>query len=278
MYVEATVITGSRPFAEGGFDDWQPVVEQAGQLCAQYENGIVELANEFLHATQSDRIHDTGYLQRIGGGLPVPWALGAPNGEIDEPDEHNRYIGAGGSYCSVHLNRGRDFWNQVRRVRELFAVYEAERVPVLNNEPIGAAEAQQPGKRETSPLFFRTMGILNRLFEVGGVFHLESGLQCSPPGPTESACAAAFRDGSLLVSEDDVFDYRNVGHAGSPVQRADGLPYDRGARGYSFIAGDRGYTVLLGTDGDPRVEWGNGWHPVSTAYEEGGLQVLVIRR
>ena len=155
----------------------------------------------------------------------------------------------GGSFVTAHLDRGRDKWNQVRRVRELAVLGDTTRKPVVNNEPIGAAESSQAGRRESDPAFFFCMGALNRVFEVGGVFHSEAGLNGALPGPVQQACAEAFVEGSRIVPADDRLVFKNATWADSPVVKA--RFDDTIIRAYTGVGGSAAWTVLVGLSGIP---------------------------
>lgn len=62
----------------------------------------------------------------------------------------------------------------------------------LIDEPIGAAEHDEPGRRATQADWFGRMGADCRIWGSGGVFHSQSGLQSEPWGPTQRRCAEAF--------------------------------------------------------------------------------------
>lgn len=269
LRVMLTAITGSR----SGYDVRSHLGQLAG-ICNARINCILEAANEYYHPTQSDEVNDPDRLFRLArdaipGGMV--WALGAP--AFDEPQAENTWTIPSGSYVTVHLDRGRDKWNQVRRVRELFAVLEAARKPVINSEPIGAAENAQPGRRENDPAFFFALGALNRLFEIGGVFHSEDGLNGRPLGPVQRQCAEAFVAGSKIIPSASRLDYKNAGFHDSPVKGFDG-----GVRAYSFIAGGEGYTIALGFSGEPAIEWQNGWRPGTVLADLPGVRVWQLAR
>jgi type VI secretion system secreted protein VgrG len=280
LYVEVTCLTdtGASPF------DKMTHLREIATIVRDMPHVLIELANEYPHPTQDSQVHDANWLrQQVGlfaGGAHVV-AIGAPN--EDEPDPGGRWSGTGGHYGTAHLDRGRDKWNQCRRVREIEACSSAGRFPVINNEPIGAAEPGTPGQRRNDPDFFYTLGALNRLFEVGGVFHFQDGLHCSlPVGPTQQQCAAAFIRGShAMDSIPERLTYLNVGHAGSPLAGAtfnEGKPTAGVTRAYSGVSGNRGFAVLVGLEGDPGLKFGNGWSSTGTLDELGGVRILNIKQ
>jgi len=201
------------------------------------------------------------------------------------PYDPHVYPAHGGSYSTAHLDRDRDVWNQLRRVREVFAIDEAHGTPVINNEPIGCAEPGTPGQRYYDPAWAATLGALDRAFGVGGVHHSQAGLMADLPGPIQRQCAAAYIAAFRAVDEaldGEVGEYKNVGHGGSPLVGArfvEGGQADGVVRAYSFIRGDRGVAVLVGAKGDAGLEWGNGWRQTAEVGRwtaEDGRAVVVI--
>ena len=208
------------------------------------------------------------YLAALPRPPGVLVALGASS--HDEPPKGLEYAGA--DYLTAHLDRGRDKWNQVRRVRELLALSEAAGVPVLNNEPIGAGEMSKAGSREIDPAFFFALGALNRLFLGGsGIFHSGSGLMAERLGPNERRCAEAFVAGARIWPGAHRLAYVNVGaDRGGPIVSArfnDGRDEPGCVRSYCGVDGnvddgDQALGVTLGIVGDPELVYGNGWRPL----------------
>lgn len=285
LTVEVTAITDSAT----GYDAREHVRLLAGLLTNR--RGVVfELANEVGHHTQAANITAEN-LRAWGRELVpagLPWAVGAAS--VDEPGEDG-YPTSGGSYSTAHLDRGRDFWNQLRRVREIYSIVESSnpQAPAINNEPIGCAEPGTPGQRLNDPAAFFTLGALERAFSVGGVHHSQAGLMAELPGPVQQQCAAAYVAAHAAVESalpGIAGQYKNVTHEGSPLLSARLVEPNAGdgaVRAYSFISGDRGVTVLVGVKGDAGLQWGNGWRPVRevarmTAADGRACVVLEIGR
>lgn len=274
LYVEVTALTDTK---EGRYDKRHHTLVIA-ELCAQFDNAILELANEAWHPTQDDEVHDFNYLRRLYDLVPrhVICALGAP--DYDEPQNPDVWPEPIGDYLTLHLDRGRDKWNQVRRVRELEAASAQTRRPVLNNEPTGADEldgSQTGRQRINDPAWFFALQLLNRIFEVGGVFHSQAGLNTELPGPVQEECAKAFVRASRLIPVEDRLTFKNTGWADSPIRSAD---FNQVIRAYSGITGNRGWTVFVGLSGDPRIEFQNGWQEVGVTAEVPGVKVIEIAR
>jgi hypothetical protein len=257
LAVEVTALTGT---ADGNYNPGDHLFE-VFRIVAGRTSVTVELANEYKHATQSlvrSKLEQSG---RLMAGDHTLWSVGAP--DTDEPSPEGVYEGRGGRYCTAHLDRGRDFWNQARRVREIFACVEATGVPTLSNEPIGADELDGSVTRKqriNDPAFFATLGALDRAFPgVGGVHHSQAGLEAVLPGPVQQRCADAYVEAFRFVAGilgDDVPLYKNAGHADSPVAHN-----GTATRLYSFVTGGRGVTVGVGANPDEPVQWANGYAP-----------------
>lgn len=239
-------VTANTDAADGAYDVVQHTLE-VSRIVTPYD--ILELANEPWDVEQKLSPEFLRSLPRPAG---IAVALGAA-----QDDESRDYADA--TYVTAHLDRGRPAWNMVRRVRELEALSAVTGKPVLNNEPIGAGEADEPGKRLTDPAVFYAMGALNRLMEVGGGFHSSDGLMAQRLGPQQRRCAEAFIAGSRVIGDTPRLAYRNAGHDGSPVKAIrfnDGDMNQKGCtRAYSGIYGAEGATVAVGIAGDPGIDW-----------------------
>lgn len=257
-------------------------LREVGLICAMFPNATLEGFNEVGHPTQSDIGKDPARaLDACRRHIPagVTWTVGAPNG-TDEPTREGTYPTDGGLFNDAHLDRGRDTYNQVRRVREIAAVSEATKKPAMSGEPIGADEEMGGStgtkQRRNDPGFFYILGLLSRGFEVGTVFHSEAGLQGRLLGPVQRLCADAFVAGFHAIPTQDRLSFINAGWQNSPVATAN---FETGiVRAYSFTAGNRGWTALVGLTGDPRIGWGGGWSPVGTVDERPGVQLIEIHR
>ncbi len=228
-------------------------VEQVASIVRYSENGLLQVANEHYHITQDSRLHDLTFLASL-----APTTTIGENLFTVSPAQDDEAVAPEGQYMTRHLDRSRDTWNMVRRVRELENVSAATGKPVINDEPIGAAEEDIAGRRMSDPQVFFTFGALGRLVGVGSTFHFEDGLHARLPGPRQQSCAGAFIQGTHIMPEEATPTFKNAGWADSPVKSAD---FTKVVRAYSAIGGTAGWTVLVGLSGDPHVEWQNGWRP-----------------
>ena len=280
LVVEFTALTGT---ADHPYDPEQYIADAAAIMRPYKRHVVLELANEYEHGSQDLHYED---LQRWGEThcADLLWAVGAP--PEDEPTPEGVWHGEGGTYGTAHLDRGRDFWNQCRRVREIYACTDASGTPVLDNEPLGADEldGSVTGKqRSNDPAFFACLGALDRGFPgVGGCHHNQAGLDAVLPGPVQQRCAEAYVAAGRAVDAilgTAVPQYKNAGHADSPVVTMTGA-----VREYSFTAGNVGATIGVGEEDGATISWGNGWAPEATVYEcratnaSGRLVVRRVRR
>ena len=250
-------------------------VREIEAIACEYANVVLrEVANEPTHPTQDGRLPPERCADLAEG---FAGAHGYGSGTDDEATDY-----AGGTFVPVHLDRGRDKWNMVRRVRELLMVSETTGKPAFNQEPIGADETSDPGKRESDPAIFYTMGALNRLFLGGaGVFHSTDGLNGHVLRPNQRTCAQAFQNGANVWPGAHRLQYYNVGHSGSPIVSAtfnDGdLSKPGCTRSYCGVDGASGINVTLGIAdmNHPGIEWGNGWR---SGGEIGRMPGVIVYR
>lgn len=252
-------------------------VRLIGEACAAQPACVIEIANEGAHPTQNRSItNDPAILQQLKALIPTlparPVTATASNccGQSDETEHY-----PGGDYITIHRDRGRDEWNNVRRVRELQAVSEISGRFVVDDEPIGAAEADEPGRRESNPSVFFVQGVACRIFEVGCTFHFSDGLQARVPGPVQQAAAEAFIAGTRIVPDDVVLTYKNATWHDSPVKSFD---TSAAVRIYSGVSGARGITMVLGLTGDPRIVWQNGWRVTAELARRPGVVVYAVEQ
>jgi hypothetical protein len=277
LYLEVTCLTGT---AAQKYNKTEHLDHIARDLQG-VTNVLVELANEPYHSSQDDQVHDVTWLRNAGEkhfeARNLPWAVGAAR--TDEPLADG-YPTAFGTYVTAHLRRtgkgSPEHWNMVRRVRELYAIYERHKLPVMNNEPIGWAEREDPGSRTTNASIAFAMGALSRLFDLGLVSHADHGLLCTLPGPVQQRCHDALVDGFKAFPTQASLQYRNVGHSGSPVKDAKFV--DEGGkvvRAYSGVHGKKAWVLPMGAN-EPELELAPGWSMGTTLARRPEIQLLEL--
>lgn len=143
-----------------------------------------EVANESDHGTQGGRL-DKNTLQRLRGYLSGAFVLSA---DIRDGSLSDRLSA---DFDAFHYERSKS-------PADLYQVRNAlANLALFNQEPIGAAEADEPGKRSANVELFRQFGQQNKALGMAGVFHSTQGLNCQPLSGNQLACAKAFLQGSL---------------------------------------------------------------------------------
>jgi hypothetical protein len=138
---------------------------------------------------------------------------------------------------------------------------------VVSDEPIGAGERVDPGRRLTDPSVFFAVALLGRMAGVGNTFHCEDCLHARVPGPTQATCATAFVEGSLVVADSESATLL-AGVGGGPLS-VDQVP---GAAGVyvASVSGGRWHLVLaLGLKPGAAIPWRPRWSATVIAERPG---------
>jgi hypothetical protein len=183
LHVEVVALTGTAVIEV----DIPRFVRAIGEICARHPNALLELANEPGHPTQSASVHDPVYMQSLLQLIPatVPTAIGSV--EYDD-----RF--AAGRYVTWHAPRTRDWPAEIAKGAALVQKFKK---PVINDEPIGAADAAVPGRRDNNPEHFRQGAAASRRAGLGATFHYDGGVQAKPLTRIELACLDAWLAGLM---------------------------------------------------------------------------------
>ena len=181
LYVEVVAFTGTSVIKV----DRAAFVTAIGAICARFGNALLELANEPGHPTQATEMHDPAHLQSLLPLVPkqVPVALGSV-------EYHDGF--AAGRYVTWHSPRGSGWMRQVEEGAELLRKFKK---PLINDEPIGAADVAVPGRRDNDPARFRAAAAAMRRAGIGATFHYDGGIQTRLPTAVETACLDAWLSG-----------------------------------------------------------------------------------
>jgi len=160
-------------------------VKAVAAICARYPNALLEIANEPIHPTQAKPLHDAPYVASLAKLVPpgVPYALGS----VEYGDDF-----AAGTYATWHAPRTTDWPAEIAKGATLAKKFGK---PLINDEPIGAADQSIPGRRDNDPKRFKAAGEATRRAGLGGTFHYEGGLQAKMPTKIETACLDAWLSG-----------------------------------------------------------------------------------
>ena len=183
VYVEVVAFTGTSVIKV----DMPRFVKAIGEICARYPNALVELANEPGHPTQSKSVHDAGFMKSLGDLVPVQVPLSL--GSIEYGDRF-----ALGRYITWHAPRTARWHEEIARGAELVRRFKK---PVVSDEPIGAADKSEPGRRDNDPARFRAAGAAARRAGIGSTFHYDGGIQTRLPTAVEMACLDAWLAGLI---------------------------------------------------------------------------------
>jgi hypothetical protein len=162
-------------------------IKAIGEICARYPNALLELANEPVHATQAEALHDAAYLKPLLALVPagVPVSLGS----VENGDAF-----AAGAYVTWHAPRaGKGGWPA--QIAHGAVLVKRFGKPVVSDEPMGAADVAIPGRRDNDPEHFQQAAAASRRAGIGATFHYEGGLQARMPTRIEMACLDAWLAG-----------------------------------------------------------------------------------
>ena len=108
---------------------------------------------------------------------------------------------------------------------EAHASFPAYKVPIVADEPIGAAEQAIGGKRSATPSDFRDYARVCSLFGAGGTFHFDAGMrgEVPPEDSIQQACAAAFAEGlsDAIPLDAPRWQYTRGGLSDCPLEHSD---------------------------------------------------------
>lgn len=214
MRIEAVVLADANPKSKFNLVGTFPLLSQqraflsriAGVI-ARHWNVIGELCNECSHEiTQIDRSAFTK------PNTPNIWERGS--GQADEPPFTP-------PWDLVGNHAGRQFdWPRRLPCRDIRMNKEpmnswSQRVRCVENEPMGAAESADPGRRANDPNQFAQFAAQCAMNSNGCTFHSDGGILSAPLGPNQTDAARAFFDALHWVPTNAVlWSYRRGGLSG----------------------------------------------------------------
>lgn len=177
-------------------------------------------------------------------------------------------------YITVHPARDAEWPRKIKDVmRELgvtgYQQTPALRRPIVNDEPIAAADYTRPGARSDDVRDFRDHAAVSAMFGAGATFHYEGGLRAQLPNAKEAECAAAFFIGLNAIPLDAPTWAYSAGHLGDcPLGQQTEL------RVYTMTSGDKGVGVVIrkGYTGSPPVK--GGWQIVRSLTADSAIVEL----
>jgi hypothetical protein len=241
-------------------------VQAVAAIAAAHPGAVVEIANEPWHATQDPRLHDPAFVKSLADLVPaaIPVALGS----IEGADGY----AAAGRYATWHSPRSseQDGWGHVLELAQGAALVEKWGKPIVADEPIGAAAAAIPGRRDDDPRRFGAAASLTRLAGLGATFHYEAGLHAGIPRGRELECFQAWSaaldalarlpEGGRFLKSADVGPIATM----TGVRAAFARQYDTEA------------WLVLGDPTEPALEWKAPWKEASRTAVPGAIVVRAV--
>lgn len=251
-------------------------VRAVGEIAAQHDNAVVEIANEPDHQTQREELAEAHRLLAFARLVPevVPVALGS-GGDWQDP-VYAVSKGRPNTYLTVHFPRSDEphGWGPHVSLRSALRLQAAHNRFVVDDEPIGAGQVAKVGARDADPLRWFGHGLLARVLKIGSTFHSDAGLQATVPTGVELTCFEAWRRGMLYLPADlsekatalDADETIPDNPAIAPV-----ASFNRGAAVSVFTLADgtKGWIVAVGVSGDPAIKLRDGWRITSTERHQG---------
>jgi hypothetical protein len=185
-------------------------------------------------------------------------------------------------YITFHPER-KDEWprtaKDARELRDGFDCgagkpsYGGAHVPVVSDEPMGADEVNQPGRRSNVVDDFYWFAANASIMGAGSTFHSEAGLTSVEPGPVQAAAELAFYSGlKSSPVEAQLGQYTRGGLGNVPLAHAD----DKALRTFCSLQGGRADCIVIRPSTDWVAQAINGW---SIAHTEGprGTRIVLGR-
>jgi hypothetical protein len=237
LYVEVVALADTKLLPS--FDE-QKYCNELSAIVAQHENAILEWVNEPYHGTAQSYSEDQ--LKPLVDKCPTL----LPCSQGSTPDFENQFTA--GDYVTAHPDRtdGDDGWRHVRHLKEAYDLGQTikasgRKVPIISDEPIGANETFEAGRRENDPDKFRVMGLMTHFFNPQ-TFHYQDGLYARLPGPIQLQCMDAWFEGINFFPPafKDTISFTNAGWGDSPIKE-----FSNALRCYSGRSNDEAWTLVI---------------------------------
>lgn len=246
-------------------------VAALGKLIAAQGSAVLEIANEPVHPTQADAVQKPEVLARLRARVPaaVPVALGSV--------ERGKGF-ATADYVTWHVPRdtSHDGWGHVLAIAEGEAIGDTWKKPVVSDEPIGAGERFEPGRRDNSPARFRAAALLTRLAGLGATFHYEGGLRGRIPAGRELACFQAWNSAWTLLPL-DIERQGMFRRAGEPGASVVAFPPDRALGVFERQTETEAWVLVVNPRPGFSAVWGDGWR-ISRVRRFEGAWIITARK
>jgi hypothetical protein len=225
-------LAAQQNFLDGAFEVLSRYVHTLGECANEPYNGNSELPTRFVRTS-------------AWGGLPVARGMCRPDANPLSGDPHDRPYLPGMGYTTYQNGRSEDWPRKVGKDGfEIYGGVAGTPPPgeaCVNNEPMGAAETYQSGRRSNRTAEFAAAGGGAALFTSGCTGHGDSLTmqRCVVPGPVETACIKTLFEAIDFVPVDAptwTYTRYGPGHPGEPMPVAlDPLDTDDHARMHAMV-------------------------------------------
>jgi hypothetical protein len=172
------------------------------------------------------------------------------------------------SYGTTHCDRSEDWPRKCKDLKD--RCDESQQTPWIGDEPMGAAEVSEPGRRDANPDNHAWYASGAQMFSPGATYHCEDGIHSRTPiGPNQTACAKRFFEALRWTPKEALTWPYQRGDMGSeagvgnmPILHDDALE----ARSYCKSDGGRSWCIQIQTSREhatPR----DGWRVVSEPWK-----------
>ena len=148
--------------------------------------------------------------------------------------------------------------------------------PVVSDEPMGAGERFEPGRRDDDSARFRAAALLTRFVGLGATFHYQEGLSAAIPTGRQLQCFKAWSSAWTLLPADierrGVF--RRAGESGAAVTA---YSADRALGVFERQADDTAWVLVIRPQPSFSAAWGEGWR-ISGVRRLDGAWIITARR
>lgn len=194
------------------------------------------------------------------GKLDTPTVLASGRYDWNDPSADLDYI-------TVHEDRG-DEWPRKSRTDE-WSDHAGK--TVVWDEPMGANEVNQPGRRSNVPEDFFDLGAGVALHGGGMTFHSEAGLLSQEWGPVQLECAVRCFEGMMSVPADaPLWRYTRGGLSDCPIEHSDTLAL----RTFAQIDGNQAVALAVRPAGSWEAKAVSGWRIISQSGPNNRLVFL----
>jgi hypothetical protein len=267
LHVEIVALAGTRDVS----GDLDAHLAAVGEIASQQGNALIEIANEPGHPSQAEDVHRPEVLSRLRSRVPptVPVALGLVEG-LDRK--------SAGDYLTWHSPRDDRFdgWGHVLALAEGPELISKWNKPVVSDEPIGAGERFEAGRRDDQPARFRAAAVVTRLAGLGATFHYEGGLQAVVPTGRQLECFKAWNEAWTLLPA-DVERSGAFRKAGDPEAAILDFRHDRALAVFERQRGNTAWVAIINPGEGFAMQWAGGWIP-GEARRLNGVWLVNARR